>query len=133
MALRTGSFYRSGSFSSVDASADGSSGRQGSSHILSSCIPSNTGNTGVNNPDFTTSQKLDLLMFMMREQKEESVRKFQEIKEDMAALQGYVEARLEDFNAGSTSSSDSSKKLPPELSVIGNYIIIYIYIYILYI
>ena len=61
---------------------------------------------------------LNDIVILLREQRKESTRLFTQLQQDIAALQGYVDAKIDSLVASSNgSSSESNGKLPLDLSV----------------
>ena len=106
----------------MDTMAFGSSGfyRSGSSItdvLTTNNTPCSSARGRIDTTDDIPAHTFNDIVILLREQRQESTKLFTQLQQDIAALQGYVDAKLDGLVASSSSSSSDSSKLPLDLSV----------------
>ena len=103
--------------------AFGSSGFYRSGSSITDMLTTNNASCGsardhIDTVDLIQVHNLNDIVILLREQRKESTRLFTQLQQDIAALQGYVDAKIDSLVASSSgSSSESNGKLPLDLSV----------------
>ena len=114
MAFGSSGFYRSGSSITDMLTTNNVSCGSARDHIDTCTV------------DRIQVHSLNDIVILLREQQQESTRRFTQLQQDIAALQGYVDAKIDSLAASSSgSSSESNGKLPLDLSVS---VVVYMYI-----